>query len=57
MEKGLEQMLKHQKAWEAKQAKEPKPATEPKPSVELPQEEKDRMQAAVKAWFDFQMAP
>ncbi|KAL8752151.1 MAG: hypothetical protein Q9199_005946 [Rusavskia elegans] len=57
MEKGLEEMLKHRKAWEAKQAKEPKPATEPKPSVELPQDEKDRMQAAVKAWFDFQMAP
>ncbi len=37
--------------------KEPKPATEPKPSDDLSQEEKNRMQAAVKAWFDFQMAP
>lgn len=37
--------------------KESKPASEPKPSDDLSQEEKDRMQAAVKAWFDFQMAP
>lgn len=37
--------------------KVPKPATEPKPSDDLSQEEKNRMQAAVKAWFDFQMAP
>ncbi|KAL8887831.1 MAG: hypothetical protein Q9192_006267 [Flavoplaca navasiana] len=57
MEKGMEEMLKHQKEWEAKQAKDPKPATEPKPKVDLPQEEKDRIGAAVKAWFNFQMAP
>lgn len=37
--------------------KEPKPETEPKPSDDLSQEEKNRMQAAVKACFDFQMAP
>ena len=57
MEKGMEEMLKHQKEWEAKQAKEPKPAPEAKPKVDLPQEEKDRLEAAVKAWFNFQMAP
>ena len=37
--------------------KEPKPETEPKPSDDLSQEEKNRMQAAVKACIDFQMAP
>ncbi|KAL9003997.1 MAG: hypothetical protein Q9180_009867 [Flavoplaca navasiana] len=57
MEKEMEEMLKQQKEWEAKQAKDPKPATEPKPKVVLPQEEKDRLDAGVKAWFNFQMAP
>ncbi|KAL8865057.1 MAG: hypothetical protein Q9198_009497 [Flavoplaca austrocitrina] len=57
MKKGMEEMLKHQKEREAKQAKDPKPATEPKPKFDLPQEHKDRLEAAVKAWFNFQMAP
>ncbi len=57
MKKGMEEMLKDQKEREAKQAKDPKPATEPNPKFDLPQEQKDRLEAAVKAWFNFQMAP
>ncbi|KAI4207114.1 MAG: hypothetical protein LQ349_009880 [Xanthoria aureola] len=59
MEKGLKEFLDHKgrSGQGGGTGKEPKPATEPKPSDDLPQEEKNRMQAAVKAWFDFQMAP
>ena len=53
----MEQVKKDMEEWKAKEAHDPKPDLEPKLHIELPQEEKDRIEEAVKSWFNFQMAP
>ena len=54
-EKQIEQMKKDMEEWKAKEAHVPKPNPEPKPHTELPQEDKDRIEEAVKSCFNFQM--
>lgn len=56
-EKQMEQVKKDMEEWKAKEAHDPKPDLEPKLHIELPQEEKDRIEEAVKSWFNFQMTP
>ncbi|KAL8854738.1 MAG: hypothetical protein Q9221_000521 [Calogaya cf. arnoldii] len=56
-EKQMEQVNKDMEGSKAKEAKDPKPNPESKPHTQLPQEEKDRIEEAVKSWFNFQMAP
>ncbi|KAL8660215.1 MAG: hypothetical protein Q9226_000016 [Calogaya cf. arnoldii] len=56
-EKQMGRMNKDMEGWKAEEAKDPKPNPEPKPHTQLPQEEKERIEEAVKSWFNFQMAP
>ncbi|KAL8902188.1 MAG: hypothetical protein Q9207_004841 [Kuettlingeria erythrocarpa] len=53
-EKQMEQVNKGMEEWKARN---PKPKSEPESHAELPKEEKDRINEAVKEWFAFQMAP
>lgn len=53
----MERINKEMEEWKAKKSHDPKPKPEPKPHTELPQGEKDRIEEAVKSWFNFQMAP